>query len=305
MTEFVYFLGRFHVLVVHLPIGILLLAAFLEALHRHPRFRAIEPAVTLVWLVGAFAALAAVVFGYMHASEGGFEPGAINRHRWSATALTVVAFAAWACRAEAPRAYARAWLAAPVVTLALLILTGHYGGNLTHGATYLAEYAPGPLRTLMGAPAEIAPRPPVTSLAEADVYLDIVAPALRRRCGSCHNESRRRGELVLVSHEGILAGGESGPVIVAGDADASELVRRISLPPDDVDFMPKNDKPPLSEDEADAVAWWIDIGAPSEGTVDGFAPSPRVSAALSRALGLDATAASGVQDGFGSTAGVE
>ena len=42
--------------------------------------------------------------------------------------------------------------------LALVSVTGHYGGNLTHGTTFLGEYAPSFLRSLIGA----APRrPPV------------------------------------------------------------------------------------------------------------------------------------------------
>ena len=43
--EFVYFLGRFHVLMLHLPVGILCLAVLFEVLVRFPRFRFLEPAV--------------------------------------------------------------------------------------------------------------------------------------------------------------------------------------------------------------------------------------------------------------------
>ena len=53
MTNFIYFLGRFHVLVLHLPIGILLLAALLEVLVRFPRFRPFEPILPTIWLLGA------------------------------------------------------------------------------------------------------------------------------------------------------------------------------------------------------------------------------------------------------------
>ena len=53
MTEFLYFLGRFHVLLLHLPIGILLLAVVLEAASRLERFRHLAPALGAVWLLGA------------------------------------------------------------------------------------------------------------------------------------------------------------------------------------------------------------------------------------------------------------
>lgn len=286
MTEFVYFLGRYHVLVVHLPIGILLFAAALEPLSRHPRFAALEPALPLVWLAGALTALLALIVGYMHATEGGFDDRTINLHRWSASAVVLFAFGVWAVRSEAKPIFAKFWPAASIGAVALVALTGHYGGNLTHGPTYLAEYAPGPLRGLMGAPPEMAARPRPTSLAEADVFLDVVAPALRERCGGCHNDARRRGDLALTSHAAILTGGESGPVIVAGDAESSDLIRRISLPPGDADYMPKNGKPPLTEQEAMAIAWWIDLGAPSEGLVAALAPPPATGAAIAELLEL-------------------
>jgi hypothetical protein len=38
------------------------------------------------------------------------------------------------------------------------------------------------------------------------------------------------------------------------------------------------------------VAWWIDLGAPQEGAVGGFQPPPHVTAAISRALGLEPAA---------------
>ncbi|MGD2133040.1 MAG: hypothetical protein PVI23_09615 [Maricaulaceae bacterium] len=284
MTEFIYYLGRFHVLVVHLPIGILLLAAFMETARRHPRFAGLEPALPIVWLAGAGTALLAVVVGYMHATEGGFDSRTISLHRWSASGLAFFAFLVWAARVDRPKLFDKAWAVAVAGTVALLAATGHYGGNLTHGPTYLAEYAPGPLRAMAGLPAERRPR--VTDVAEADVFLDVVAPALRDRCGSCHNEARRRGELVLTDHASILTGGESGAAVAPGDPEASDLFRRVTLPPDDVDYMPKNDKPPLTEAEIAAVEWWIALGAPDSGMVGELAPDEQVRAAIAEAVGL-------------------
>jgi hypothetical protein len=287
MSDLVLFVGRFHVLVVHLPIGILLLAVFLEIASRRPRFAAVAPALSVIWLVGALTALLALVVGYMHATEGGFDPGTVDRHRWSASALTLFAFAVWAVRAESQALFARLWPVCLVGVVGLLTLTGHYGGHLTHGPTYLVELAPGPLRAWAGLPPE---RPRPASLAEADIFLDVVAPALRTRCGSCHNDARRRGALVLTSHDEMLAGGESGPAITPGDAAGSDLIRRISLPPDDLDYMPKNGKPPLTEDEAAVLAWWIDAGAPAEGLVADLAPPTAAAQAMARTLGLPSPA---------------
>lgn len=286
MTEFIYFLGRFHVLVLHLPIGILLLAVFLEVLVRRPRFQALEPSLSIVWLTGAVCAVVTVALGYLHTTEGGFDGPGVNWHRWSGSALTLFAFLVWAWRAESPRTYAKAWPVAALGTVALLIATGHFGGNLTHGSMFLVEYAPAPLRRLAGVPEEQLPRAPVTVVASADIYLDVVAPAFRKRCLSCHNDDKRRGELSLTNYANILKGGENGRVIVPSKPDQSELFRRISLPHDHMDFMPQDGKTPLSAQETAAIEWWISVGAPNKGTLAELKAPAKVQASVAGALGL-------------------
>jgi uncharacterized membrane protein len=286
MTDFLYFLGRFHVLALHLPIGILLLAVFLEFLVRKPRFRVLEPSMSIVWLAGAIAAVVTVTLGYMHAAEGGFDGPGVNLHRWSGVLLAAFAFVVWAWRAESPGTYARAWPIAVVGTTALLFVTGHYGGNLTHGSTYLVQYAPGPLRSLAGLSDESGPRPPVTNLAAADIYLDVVAPALERRCSSCHNDDKRRGKLTVTSHAKIMKGGEGGPVVVPGDPAKSDLYRRITLPHDNIDFMPKDGKTPLDSQEVAAIGWWISVGAPKSGTLGELQAPEQIQATIAGLLGL-------------------
>jgi hypothetical protein len=53
MMQFIWFLGRFHVLLVHLPLGILTLAVALEILVRFRPFRSPESAVAPAWIAGA------------------------------------------------------------------------------------------------------------------------------------------------------------------------------------------------------------------------------------------------------------
>ena len=55
--EFIYFLGRFHVLMLHLPIGILTLAVVLEILVRFRPFRNLEIALAPTWIAGAISAV--------------------------------------------------------------------------------------------------------------------------------------------------------------------------------------------------------------------------------------------------------
>ncbi len=81
-----------------------------------------------------------------------------------------------------------------------------------------------------------------------------IAPLLAARCLDCHGGSKPRGGLDLSRREAARAGGDSGRVIVPGDAAASLLwkhVRDGKMPP----------KKPLTADEKALLRRWIDGGA--------------------------------------------
>lgn len=287
MHDLIYFLGRFHVLVLHVPVGVLLLAVGMEALARWPRrFVAgrsvLEPAMPLIWAFGALSAVATVVLGTMHASEPGFSGAGVEHHRWSGTALAFTAVLIWAWRADAPLSFARIWPAGMVAIVALLIVTGHFGGVLTHGPDYLTEYAPGFQHGKHGA---LAARARVTDPAAADIYLDVVAPMLNEKCGACHGEAKRRGGLSLADYPSLRKGGESGAVVKPGDPAGSELFRRITLPGNADGYMPKNHKSPPSPAQIDVLRWWIEIGAPEKGVVRDLRPPQSVASDLKQLVG--------------------
>lgn len=282
--ELVYFLGRFHVLALHLPIGILLIAVGLDVFawaRRNERLAAVTP---LIWGIGAATAVLTVALGWMHALEPGFDGPDVSRHRWWGVSVAVLSIIVWVVKI-APSFVWRRWVVASGGTLVALCLfvTGHYGGNLTHGETYLVEYAPSPIRALAGHETRTA----VTDVFSADPYHDIVAPALAMRCQTCHNESKRRGGFSVTSYETLSAGGKSGASFVAGNPAASELYRRISLPQKHSDFMPADGKTPLSDEQVQAIGWWISIGAPERGTVASFQASEDIIAVLGSVLGLE------------------
>ncbi len=260
--EFIYFLGRFHVLALHIPIGIIVAVLILEILIRKEKYKSLESAAGFLWIATAASAVLTVVLGYMHFSEGGFEGPSGYQHRNYGTAVAIITAVVAMLRASKfANAYRPVFLPAAVLLFVLVSMTGHYGGNLTHGATYLVEYAPQPIRAMAG----LSPRrPPITDLAEADPFLDIVAPMLNSRCESCHNSDKRQGELDITTFAALMRGGETGSVISPGRPEVSELLRRISLPDSDEAFMPAEGKTPLTERQIEIIRWWVTIGAPSE-----------------------------------------
>ena len=259
--DFIYFLGRFHVLVLHIPIGILTALLVFEWLVRKEKYKALEAAGPFLWIAGAASAIATVMLGYMHFAEGGFEGSSGYQHRNFGTAVAVITTIVAVLRASRfASSYRPVFLPAATLLFVLVAMTGHYGGNLTHGATYLIEYAPQPIRALAGLPPR---RPPVTDLALADPFLDIVAPILSSRCTGCHNSDQRQGELVMTSYDALMRGGETGSVLTPGRPEVSEIVNRITLPSDDEAFMPAEGRTPLTDRQVEIIRWWISIGAPT------------------------------------------
>ena len=262
--DWLFFLGRFHVVVLHLPIGIILAAVALEVAEPSRTLRRRGTAGSFLWASGALTAIVTVTLGYLHYLEGGFAGTSATVHMFAGTSVAVLATLAWLARMLLPPLYARARYPMAAVLVLLLLVAGHYGGNLTHGPAFLAEYAPGPIRALAG----LEPRrPPVTELAAADPYLDVVRPMLRARCSSCHNSERQRGMLDLSTFQTTLEGGETGPAIAPGNAEQSELYFRITLARDHENFMPAEGKTPLTDIETEIIRWWIDAGAPMETTL--------------------------------------
>jgi hypothetical protein len=164
--------------------------------------------------------------------------------------------------------------------LVLMLLTGHLGGSLTHGDTYLMQYAPGRIRVMAGLPADAGPRSKPADLASADIYLDIVQPALDRRCLNCHNNSKKSGRLSMATYETLMKGGSKGAVITPGKPSASDLFRRVNLAPGRSDFMPKEGKTPLDKNEVAAIGWWISQGAPKSATVGSLNLTAEASSAI-------------------------
>ena len=104
----------------------------------------------------------------------------------------------------------------------------------------------------------LAAAAPVGQGAEV-TYADL-APLLEKRCAPCHSGPAAARGLQVDNYAGLLGGSARGPVVMAGDPDASELVRRLtgaSLP-----RMPLTGPPYLDEDEVARFRAWIEAGLP-------------------------------------------
>ena len=282
-TNIVLFFGRFHPLLVHLPIGFIVLAVIFELITWRKKVD-LHTAVAYALLVGAAFGVIAIVLGFMLASEGGYNEFALNTHKWTGITTTMLAFAAYFLKINLGKtAWTRkVYLVALVLALVLLSIAGHYGGNLTHGSDYLLEHAPNSIRALAGLqPA----RERITVLDSALVYEDVIHHIFEAKCNVCHNKDKQKGELLLNVPSGIMKGGENGPVIVPGEASESELFRRVTLDPNHEDFMPTEGRTPLTKEETALLEWWILEGAPFDKKIIDLTRSERINGYL-REVGI-------------------
>jgi Planctomycete cytochrome C/Leucine rich repeat len=212
----------------------------------------------------------------------------VEAHQWAGVTLAAVACLIAVLRVYGGalrRVYDRFWGVPVAATLCLMFLTGHLGGSLTHGDSYLVQYAPGPIRVLAGLPADAGPRPKPADLASADIYLDVVQPAFDRRCLNCHNNSKKSGGLSVATYEALIKGGSKGRVITPGNPSGSDLFRRVNLAPGRTDFMPKDGKTALDKNEVAAIGWWISQGAPKSATVGSLNLTAEASSAIQAMIG--------------------
>jgi len=86
-----------------------------------------------------------------------------------------------------------------------------------------------------------------------------VQPLLAQRCFECHShEKKLKGGLALDSRAAWESGGDSGPVILAGDVEKSLLIKAVRYTDEDLQMPPKEK---LSAGEIAILEQWVKQGA--------------------------------------------
>jgi mono/diheme cytochrome c family protein len=217
-----------------LPIGFLLIAVIFIWIKVPGR------AVKIALGLGALAAIVSVMTGLMLANSEGYSDE-VTLHKWAGITLAIVSVG----MCFIPEQHLK--LGSIVMTV-LIFATGHFGGTLTHG----------PLIT--------EPEADNLDLSKIDVdnavfYNDALSPIFEARCYGCHGDTKQKGRLRLDSQDAINKGGKNGHIIVPGNPEESEIVKRISMPLDDEDHMPPKEKRQLTDQEKKLISLWIAAGA--------------------------------------------
>jgi uncharacterized membrane protein/mono/diheme cytochrome c family protein len=265
------FFGRFHPVLVHLPIGILFLACVFQVATWKPRFMALQPAIPAMVFWGMVSATGSCISGYFLSLSGDYEGQVVNWHKWMGITVAVVSLLMYTLYRR--NTALRTMRVIAILLIVLITITGHLGGSLTHGSDYLT--AP-----LNQPSAKEMPVKPIADIQQAAVYADMVQPLLQARCYSCHGAEKQKGKLRMDLPEHLLKGGENGKLYIAGNAAESELIRRLMLPLSHEDHMPPKEKPQLSKEEIALLHWWISNGADLTKKVNQFTQSAQVKTML-------------------------
>lgn len=257
--------GRFHIVLLHLPIGLIpgmMVLEFGAGIFKKP-----VPKGALLTL----AVLTAVVCGLAFASGWvlGAEPrtaakdALIGRHKNFAIAMSLICLLLPFMAALRSRRPFRLGLAA---ALALSVVTGHLGGEAVHKSNFLfkplerAQDANDTTNKQEETPVQNGEDPPPVVSGR---YATEIAPILERCCTSCHNPKDYEGDLDLSTRAALMEGwGDGEVIVVAGKPDESILIESCELPLDDEMHMPPEDEEQLKPEELAALRKWIADGCP-------------------------------------------
>jgi uncharacterized membrane protein len=139
--HFLTWLGRFHVLAVHFPIALLMVAAAGEFWWLCCGIRQPSPAVRFCVLFAAVGGVVATVLGWLHASFSEFAASssqALVLHRWTGTAAGVLAVGVAVLSERDARRGVRSPLCRILLLVAALLvgIAGHLGGTLVYGDSF-------------------------------------------------------------------------------------------------------------------------------------------------------------------------
>ncbi len=150
----VLFIGRFHPIFLHLPVGALAMLCIMElvCMTRSGEEKFGAAALLTLW-VGAAGSVLAVLAGIMLSREGGYEGGNFTLHQTLALVGTAGVLLSLVIRTYAMgqgnRELMHAYRAVFFGSFGLMGLGAHFGGNMSHGNKFLTEHAPEPMKSQM------------------------------------------------------------------------------------------------------------------------------------------------------------
>lgn len=278
-TEITLFFGRFHPLILHIPIGALVGLFIVEiASVFYPKLKSGYACHVLLWFA-IITIIPTIVAGIFLASSGEYENTLLTNHKnlgfiTAFISVWLLVLRQWMHKHEKGIV---AWVYRVLLAIAILLLsmTGHLGGSLTHGTDYLTKYLPSRYKDMFGIEmsesekmkedlqkqieADLAALNEGTTaegqaLSEAQItkkkekaneYVHFIQPLMTKYCYDCHGPNKQKA--------GIRLDGLNWDLINGGDAESWHAV----LDQINAGEMPPKGKPRFTDAERKQIVDWI------------------------------------------------
>ena len=265
-------IGRFHPIFVHLPIGFIIIGLMLVIFFRNKKEHL--PVLSFIFLWAFITSIFSIITGYLQYDREGYAWDSVQWH------LVMGIVTMFFCllfylklKYETFKSLPKNFLFAGL--LFSLLITGHLGGNITHGSDHLIEPLPSEIKGLFGLEfqndvIELDPK----NYKKAVFYTDVIQPILTQKCVSCHNDKKTKGGLKMNSYNAIMKGGKNGSVLMINNSMESKIHKRMTLPIEDRYHMPPKSRTQPSKEEIELIKIWIDNSA-SKNALVGDLPIPK------------------------------
>lgn len=266
MEAFLTFIGRFHPLIVHLPIGFILVVLLIDFYKKY--FKESEKVLKFILLWTIISCFLSLISGYLQYQQEGYLWETIQGHFYFGilTLLWSIGFYFFLQRQKFLIRIPRLFFSLSL--LVSLLLTGHLGGSITHGEDHLTEPLKELSSTFLGDEnSEFKLQLKEENYRDMPMYTSVIVPILSQKCISCHNPKKTKGELQMHTYQALQIGGKNGPIVNYEDPEQSELFLRIHLPKGEKKHMPPKSKKQLTKAEINIISHWIEIGAPEKQTI--------------------------------------
>ena len=225
----------------------------------------------------ALCSLITATCGWLLATGGDYNPILLFWHRWLGIAVAGLCVI---MLIETRQKWFRSYFLTLAITLVTVAITGHLGGSMTYGSNYLTQYAPRPIKQLLGISTHHvpAPLPKLSHISNALVYPQIIQAILTQNCVTCHGPNRQKGGLRLDSYRRLIHGRNGQPVVLPDHPERSILIQRIELPVGKRHRMPPSGHRPLTPGEIAILRWWVQAGMPNRISLMEAAPPASITA---------------------------
>ncbi len=268
-------IGKLHPLIVHLPIGIILLFILFEFIQIFGKIKMPNIIRRIVIIIGFITGLASLISGYILSLNEPNEGETLELHKWIALA-TIIFFLIYGYVSQVKKLRKHTKIIALLFLVTLMTTTGHLGGTLTHGEGYWSFIS----NSNKNNDLQNQQTYNVKNIEEAKVFEDLIMVAFQQKCIQCHGLDRQKGKLRLDGKEWVLKGGKDGSIIDISNPNNSEIIKRIFLDLDDEQHMPPKSKQQLSDEEKDIIEWWVSAGAPFDKRVSEMEKISSIDSAL-------------------------